>query len=192
MLLGSAHEGRLFNVTAVSELKREHAREVLSRVGWDWSMVANLGGLDTKAAEKFAAGAKPIRVAGASTAYAFPREVARWGDKWNASRGCWQHGEMLANWLGEVVELDEIRQRLEDVKASRDVVTEHPDQFWAYRTTIKTQLQKRPRTDLIKTSGGQLKYGLHPEDHAPQGLSGGSGSRGEQADTDRRGNPAAE
>ena len=165
VFLAANHQQEILGLGVIDRLQTPHARTLLSQVGWDWSVLLSRGSLDDDALAELLASGPPSDPDPVRLAFALPVEIARWGNKLQATRSALApHGQTLGSRLGEPHETQEIGQRLEDLRLAHQVLSEHPDQFWAYRSVLKQQLKERPRSKIIPVKHEGLKRSLHPED----------------------------
>ncbi|MCA9079782.1 MAG: hypothetical protein KDA58_04455 [Planctomycetaceae bacterium] len=154
-----AHSG------VIDQLKAPHSRRVLSEIGWDWSVAMSLGTVVPDRINELAAGGRTNSTSNGRFAWSLPYEVARWGDKAQATRQLLAKcGNALGAGLGDIPEAQDISLRLEDVRQKYVLAVEHPDEYWAYRAVIKKRLQDRPRTEIVQVRHEGLKRALHTED----------------------------
>ena len=148
----------------ITRISSPQTRRILAKIGWDWSVAMNLGRFDIDRIEV-------LKNSGISSiwqgtgAFGLSVEMIRWGTKWNdVRRALASHSERLLNHYEEEKEIDDILRRLSDVTACRQIIREHPDQFWAYRKTVKKRLIDKPRSVILPVKGEGLQRKMHPED----------------------------
>lgn len=165
-LLATNSEQGLVREGLVERMQSPHVRTVLSRIGWDWSLPLNLTACSHNGLQTII-DAEPTKLNTASNgqfAFRLPQEMMRWAPK---------HQELLAA-IAPVgtrfLESDGIDgndevllRRLSELAGRQKLRTKFPDQWWAYRKSLREQLKQRPRT-LIKSvrNGGGKRF--HPED----------------------------
>lgn len=163
LLIGSS-EPIVIDDTLVSRLEASHVRSLLGRAGWDWSIVMGLRLMPADTLREQVGDSAAYGTSTSQFAYAVPRDVMRWGPKFD-DRAAWlaQHSQPIANYLGDSPAIEDISKRLSDVQLAQQVLTDHPDQYWAYRKWLRKRLQDRPRVVVTEGVNG-LRNGLHPED----------------------------
>jgi len=166
VLIGALNDRELIDVNLIEQLQLPQSRLVLSQIGWDWSVPFSRGTLDDLSLNAMTETASaPQSVHASQFAFSMPIEVCRWGDKADGTRAVLsKHGDSLASILGDIPEMVTVKHRLDDTRHAQRVMVDNPDQFWAYRSVLKTQLKDRPRTKLMQVNGDGLKHALHPED----------------------------
>lgn len=166
LLLGTTGSGPLITEATIENLQSLHARRMLSQAGWDWTLPAVHGLLDTKAVDQFLSETTgEISVRNPVSAFALPLEIARWADKFNNSRmALTESGTTMIGLLGDTPAARDLNQRITDIQLAQRVVDEHPDNIWSYRAAIKKQLTDRPRSKIMQVAGEGLANRLHPED----------------------------
>jgi hypothetical protein len=163
LLLGSA-DPILLDEEFVARIEKLHVRDLLGKSGWDWSIVMGLRAVRSDALRELADSSATNRVLSTQFAFAIPQDVMRWGPKFDdRTRWLTQNGHAIAESLGDSPLIDDISKRLSDVQLAQQVLTDHPDQYWAYRKWLRKRLQDRPRVRVVEGVNG-LKNGLHPED----------------------------
>ncbi len=148
----------------ITRISSPQTRRILARIGWDWSVAMNLGHFDIDQIDS-------LKHVGTNTpwqgtgSFGLSVEMMRWGTKWNDIRHALaSHSQRLLNHYKEEKQTDEILRRLSDVTACRQIIREHPDQFWAYRKTVKQRLIEKPRSVILPVKGEGLQRKMHPED----------------------------
>lgn len=177
-----------------TRLEMPHVIQVLARSGLDWSALLNLPTYDHVALGEICDESRRngnTTINGQLTASA-PLEVMRWANKqaemqaaltstrvtpapfWTEpkdpaeSAGKEYHlsrRSRFAEWLGDAQVTKELLRRLNEVQTQRTLVHENPDaHWWAYRKTLRKQLQERPRTAVQQVKAIDEKPSMHPED----------------------------
>lgn len=150
----------------VARLQLPQTRQILSSMGWDWSIPASRGTLDNERVEKWIADASSaLSVRNLDSIYRLPAEIARWEMKSQQTRqSLAKHAMSLGGYLGEGDESLDIQQRLEDLQLAQSILNNHPDDIWGYRAALKKQLTERPRSKIMQVKHEGLKRRLHPDD----------------------------
>lgn len=166
LLLGADRNSSLITPELIEQFQLPQTRLALGKIGWDWSIPASRGTLDTKAVDKWLGEAK-VHFSTRQPEFAFqlPQEVARWGSKSQMTRQVLaKHGMALGGYLGEGPQSLEIQQRLEDLQLAQNILENQPDNVWSYRAVLKKQLTERPRSKILQVKHEGLKRRLHPDD----------------------------
>ncbi len=148
----------------IIRISSPQTRRILAKVGWDWSVAMNLGRFDIDQIDS-------LKHVGINTlwqgtgSFGLSIEMMRWGTKWNdVRRALASHSQRLLNHYADEKATDDILRRLSDVTACRQIIREHPDQFWVYRKTVKERLTDKPRSVILPVKGEGLQRKIHPED----------------------------
>jgi len=151
----------------VERFQARHVRTVLARIGWDWSFPLNLTAYGNDGLRKFAEtdSARVNTAANGRFAFRLPQEMMRWAPKWN------ELVTKLAPYRTRLLESPNVEgndrvllRRLSEVAGQRKLTANFPDQWWAYRKSLRRQLEERPRTLLRKSRSGDVGNAIHPED----------------------------
>jgi Spermine/spermidine synthase domain len=157
----------------VERFQAQHVRTVLARIGWDWSFPLNLTAYGNDGLRKFAdaplssrkRGTRVNTAANGFFAFRLPQEMMRWAPKWR------ELVTKLAPHRTRLLESPNIEgndrvllRRLSEVAGQRKLTAGYPDQWWAYRKSLRQQLEERPRTLLKKSRSGGIGNAIHPED----------------------------
>ncbi|HUG89930.1 MAG TPA: hypothetical protein VML55_03795, partial [Planctomycetaceae bacterium] len=148
----------------VERLQAPQVRDVLAEAGWDWSMILNLNTLDHDRLAEFAAEAgDAINTAGnGRLAYRLPQEIIRWAPKAREIQArLGPRATRFLNWHNVDGEDPDILRRLGEVAGLRNMMVAEPDQFWAYRKSVKEQITERPRSMIVPVKGDLVRE-LHP------------------------------
>jgi Spermine/spermidine synthase domain len=167
LLLGTNSESGLIRKDLINRLKARHVREVLSQIGWDWSVPLSLRVYqldELKHENKIAE--NTLR----NNWFSFlnPREFVRWGNKQKEIQ------DQLVKLSIRVVDLPgidnqdpQILRRMREVVSQFKILSDNPDRSEAYRKVLKKQLMK-PRLAMIQQVNYESSQGnqLHPiEEH---------------------------
>lgn len=146
---------------------RPHVRALMSRLGWDWSVLPAMQSLNTDALDKLTSGGPAHANTAVCARFTFelPIEVARWGSKQQ------EVNDVLGPLSSRLYEnfadpstVGDLSFRLADVAERQKLIQQHPDVFWAYRDKLRERLQKRPRITIQQVAHEGLQRGLDPED----------------------------
>lgn len=165
--LAKKTDAPLLDADFLARAQRPQVRRVMGRIGWDWSVLLTLAALSDEALDEITASSRSTRslAAGGRPAFRLPAEMMRWAPKRaEVQEVLAPHHSRMATWLGELPQLRDVSKRLDDVTEQQRVISEQPDQFWAYRATLKSRLQDRPRSMIKQVAHEGLVRRLHPED----------------------------
>ena len=166
ILLGTNSPHGLVRDQLVERLQAPQVGSVLAEAGWDWSMLLNLNTYADAGLGEFASeqDASVNTAANAALAYRLPPEIIRWAPKQQEIQA--QLGPRATRFLAwENVDGEDpdILRRLAEVSGQRNIITGSPDQYWAYRKTVREQITERPRS-LIVPVKGDVMQSVHPID----------------------------
>jgi hypothetical protein len=198
LLLAANSEEVFIPGDLAARLETSHVCKVLARSGLDWSALLNLPAYDHEVLGEICDESRKSgnsAVHGQLAAFA-PMEVMRWGNKlqevqnaltairiskapfWTDAKGQPNSLEKeiqlsrrsrLVEWLGDSRVSQELLRRLGEVVTQQKLVRDYPDaHWWAYRKTLRKQLQDRPRTVVQAVKAIDEKQSLHPEDRRRQ------------------------
>ncbi|GAB4135043.1 MAG: hypothetical protein Tsb009_00830 [Planctomycetaceae bacterium] len=166
-LLATNSEKGLSRGGLLERFQAPHVRKALAEIGWDWSIPLNLTAFSHEGLKTFA-NATPNTLnttTNGRLAFRLPPEMMRWGPKWEELLTLIApHGSRFAESGNIAPDNPELLRRLAETTGQRKLMTAYPDQWWAYRKSLKEQIKQRPRT-LIQKVGYESKSGaFHPED----------------------------
>ncbi|MBW3542668.1 MAG: hypothetical protein KY476_20585, partial [Planctomycetes bacterium] len=149
----------------VERLQAPHVRRTLAQVGWDWSMPLNIPVWSHEALSKLATGRPGANTPGSGRfAFRLPQEVMRWAPKTEeVAAVLGPHAGRFLEWKGIDGNDPELLRRLAEVTGQRRLMTEKPDQFWAYRKSVKEQITERPQSQIVQVKG-EVRQARHPGD----------------------------
>lgn len=166
-LLATNSEKGLSRDGLLTRFRSTHVRRALGEIGWDWAIPMNLTAFSHEGLQKFA-DATPNTMntaANGRLAFRLPQEVMRWGPKWQELLTLiGPHGSRFAEARNIDATDPEFLRRLSEVTGQRKLMTAYPDQWWAYRKSLKKQIRDRPRTLIQKVSAETPTGRFHPED----------------------------
>ncbi|QDT64236.1 MFS transporter [Calycomorphotria hydatis] len=164
LLVATNSDRGLVRPGLADRLQQPFYREQFARLGWDWSIPLNLTLFEHDAIQQFVtSGSKTF--GGQKLAYLMPKEVMRWGAKWQElMTELAPHRSRLAEFAMSADNLPDLLHRLEEVTGQRELVARYPDQPWAYRKELRERIQKEPRSVIQQVSGSEPQRALHPED----------------------------
>lgn len=164
IVLASRQPGTLVTEGWVARLQLPQVKRALADVSWDWSIVTNLACYDLVAY----AAEQPASVNDLHSGIAslwFPLDVMRWGKKSaEIQKLAAGKSQRLIDRLQDDPELPNVLHRLSDVTARNEIILDHPDEPWVYRTALKERLKNNPRSELRHVKGEGLKRVLDVED----------------------------
>lgn len=166
LLLASADDGPIIDPGFAARAQAPHVRRVMSQAGWDWSILLGLAAVDVDGVGEIAADdARPYVAADGRSAMQLAPEVIRWGAKLDEIQTLLSaHRSQMLNWIGQCTDAEEAAKRLADVTEQQKTIHDNPEQFWAYRKTLKDRLQNRPRSVIVPVAHEGLQRQMHPED----------------------------
>jgi len=167
-LASDAPEG-LIRPGILDRVKTPHVRAALAESGWDWSIVLNLSAhTHDQLLELTSEGDPTINsAAGGQFVNRLPREVMRWGEKLQeiAVSLSSRTGRLLDGMDDDANDPD-LLQRLAEVNGQQELIRDYPDQYWAYRASVREQVtggaSKRSFIQQVKNQLAQ--HEMHPND----------------------------
>lgn len=168
VLLATNSNAGLIRAGISTRAQAPHIQDLMAEVGWDWSLLLTLAAYDEQRFVKIDAGHNPgiNTVFNAKFSAILPRELLRWAPKsLEVERSITKYASKFLNWIGEEAADDDLLRRLAEVKGQQELLTNYPDQYWAYRSQVKKQIATRPISPIQ-----QVKFdrddqgGLHPDD----------------------------
>jgi spermidine synthase len=144
-----------------------YATEAMASIGWDWTVMLTLAAYDSEHLDKIEALGNPRRNSARNGWFCtqLPPELMRWGPKSaEISQVLAKNGGKILNWLGEVADREELLRRLSEVRGQQELLSNYPDQYWAYRSQVRKQVSTRPLTSVQKVKHEDGRSGLPPED----------------------------
>lgn len=165
LLVAGLLDGPRVDAALAARAQSAHVRRVMSQAGWDWSVLLALAAVDTEHTSALDVSAAASAAADGRFAFRLAPELLRWGAKLEEIQQLLaaDRSRML-DWIGAIPAAEEAAQRLADVGEQHRTISEHPEQFWSYRKTLKQRLQQRPRSVIVPVSHEGLQRRLHPED----------------------------
>lgn len=156
----------------VDRMQAPHVRQLMAKVGWDWSVLLTLGAYDDAGLAKIAAGKAGQINTAANGCFCtqLPSELMRWGNKsLEIQDAVTVHVAKILDWVGDAGTGEDLLRRLGEVRGQQELVAKYPDQYWGYRSQVKKQISSRPlsriqqvKHEVAKDRGEQV--GLHPDD----------------------------
>jgi spermidine synthase len=169
LLLGTNSPQGVSREGFLARLQKQHVRKQLAALGWDWSVPLNLSAFDHGALKKFA-NESPRRIptntlASGILAFRLPGDMMRWGPKpVENQQALIQHVGRFAQWGGIDPDDPDLLRRLAEVTGQRKLMANHPDEYWAYRKTVREQVTQRPRSVIVQAKGELPRQEIHQED----------------------------
>jgi hypothetical protein len=170
LILATSRPGPLVTEETIDRCESTQIRNLMAQVGWDWSVLMNIGAISPVAVDKLTSTrGTPNSVRNGRFAYGLPQEVMRWSSpqlpKWRQRQQMLNaHADRMLAWIEASERTRQVEQRLADVIEQQRLIFEHPDDFWAYRKSLKERLTERPRAVIQQVRHEGLKRALHPED----------------------------
>lgn len=151
----------------VERLQRPHVRRAFAAIGADWSAPLLLSTMLFHQSDRDGAKSSlPINNASNCLLTArLPWDVLRWGNKLGEINEVYaSQTQTLGARLGEEAATEEIARRLTEVALQRQIVAQHPDEFWAYRKSVKKRLTESPQSMIVQVKGERPTKDLHPNE----------------------------
>ncbi|MCA9047933.1 MAG: hypothetical protein KDA89_04355, partial [Planctomycetaceae bacterium] len=134
----------------------------------DWSEVAALAVVDTSdpvGLFEHVERTRAVRAGNARMLLSSGREAARWGDKSGEIRSAFApHQLRLADAVGRGEDYAEFARRFSAVVQQLEILTAMPDTPWAYRKSLRMEMQRHPRPAVEKVRNGSIVQEAHPAD----------------------------
>ena len=167
VIVGSNSPKGLKRLGLMDRLQLPHVATVLQEAGWDWSVALKLNTIYGAAATEYLAKTQPTANTTANGRFAFslPPEVMRWGVKNLELRteiGPYTH--VLLTWFHDVEVRPEIERRVAEVVTQRKLMADRPDEPFAYRAKLRSQLTSQPRSAIQRISVESGEGKMHSED----------------------------
>ncbi|MCA9086068.1 MAG: hypothetical protein KDA81_18550, partial [Planctomycetaceae bacterium] len=152
----------------LTRLSRSHVSRVLTQCGWDWSQVAALPVVDTNDPvgifEHEPKRSESLASHGFS-AFSLPLEVMRWADKSGELKQTFgPHQLRMADAAPRSDLYAEFARRYSSVIQQQEILTAFPDQPWAYRRSLKMEMQRNPRPPVETIRDGNIVRQANPVD----------------------------
>ncbi|MCP4787056.1 MAG: hypothetical protein GY878_26285 [Fuerstiella sp.] len=158
----------LLDVRLLSRLQRDHVGRQLAHSGWDWSQVAALPIVDCNNPVGIFDHTKRLPAASAANGrfmFGLPLESIRWGNKLAELKSAFApHQQRMAEATPRSKAHDEYGRRFSSVVQQHEILTNFPDQPWAYRKSLKMEMQRNPRPATESVRNGQIVRDSHPLD----------------------------
>lgn len=151
----------------VERLQRPHVRRAFAAIGADWASPLLLNALVVTTSTSSDSVAQPtVNEAGNPLLTArLPFDVLRWGNKLDEINAVYgSQTQPLARHLGAEAEAEEVTRRLTELAIEKQIVAQHPDEFWAYRKVVKKRLTEAPYSTIIQVKGERPTKDLHPSE----------------------------
>ncbi|MDA1014413.1 MAG: hypothetical protein O3A00_08180 [Planctomycetota bacterium] len=167
VMVGTNSEKGLKRDGLMERLQSPHVATVLQDIGWDWSIALKLNSVHGAAAQEYLTESAPTpnTAANGRFAFALAPEVMRWGNKSLELRtefGPYAHA--LSTWFRVDEIRPEIERRVAEVVTQRKLMAERPDEPFAYRAKLRSQLTSKPRSAIQRISLESGDDRMHPED----------------------------
>ncbi len=158
----------LLDVGVLNRLQRDHVSRQLAHSGWDWSQVAALPIIDSNNPVGIFDHTERLSAASAANCYftfGLPLESIRWGNKPAELQSAFApHQQRLADATPRSKAHDEYGRRFSSVVQQHEILTNFPDQPWAYRKSLKMEMQRNPRPASETVRNGNIARDTHPLD----------------------------
>jgi spermidine synthase len=165
--LATNSEMGLIRGDVTERMQAIYATEAMASIGWDWTVMLTLGAYDAKHLDKIQELGR-TRINSAMNGWfctQLPPELMRWGAKpAEISQVLVPNTGKILNWLDEVSNRADLLRRLSEVRGQQELLSDYPDQYWAYRSQVRKQISTRPLSPIQKVKHEEGKSGLPPED----------------------------
>lgn len=169
--LATNAEAGLIRPEVVDRMQAPHVRELMSQVGWDWSVLLTLAAYDNAGFEKILEKTQPVINTATNGHFCalLPGELMRWGSKAEeVQKSVTVHASKILSWVGEPGTDEDLLRRLAEVRGQQELVAKFPDQYWGYRSQVRKQISTRPMSRIQQAKHEENKAdksaGLHPDD----------------------------
>lgn len=167
LLAGSRDPQGVFREGLVERLQRSHVRLALTSSGLDWAEPLQLTVLTPERLRELHSATPGTvltsRNAGGVSRFAW--ELLRRDNKLAAVQTQLNpYGAVLADVVVTEANSRKVRDRLADLKSQRELLRDHPDEFWAYRKTVKDMLLKNDRSELVQVKGEAPAFKMQSEE----------------------------
>ncbi len=150
----------LLDAGVLSRLQRDHVGRELAHSGWDWSQVAALPLIDSNNPVGIFDHTERLKPASANNGhftYSLPLESIRWGNKQAELNAAFApHQQRLADATPRSPAHDEFARRFSSVVQQHEILTSFPDQPWAYRKSLRMEMQRNPRPATQTIRKGEI------------------------------------
>ena len=167
-MVASVDPETLLDEGLLSRLQRSHVTHELSRSGWDWSQVAALPVVDSSdplGIFEYNARLATVPASSGFFAMGLPLEAARWGNKAGEVQEAFRpHQRRMADAAPRGAAYDEYARRFSAVVQQMEIQTTFHDQPWAYRNSLKIEMQRNPRPAIEEIKGGKVTRRADPRD----------------------------
>ena len=167
MVAGVA-EDSLLDSQLLDRLQRSHVIRELGRCGWDWSQVAALPVVDTNDPVGVFEHNPAVRAVSADSGFfalSLPLESARWGNKPNEVRTMFApHQLRMADAAPHGNSYPEYARRYSSVIQQMEILSTFHDEPFAYRNSLKSEMQRNPRPAIEKIRNGKITQEADPRD----------------------------
>ncbi|MDG1894633.1 MAG: hypothetical protein P8J37_06975 [Fuerstiella sp.] len=150
----------LLDAGVLHRLQRNHVSRELAHSGWDWSQVAALPLIDSQNPVGIFDHTQRLKSASAANGYftfGLPLESIRWGNKQAELNAVFApHQQRLAEAAPRSNAHDEFGRRFSSVVQQHEILTNFPDQPWAYRKSLRMEMQRNPRPATESIRKGEI------------------------------------
>ncbi|MAG93362.1 MAG: hypothetical protein CMJ48_06390 [Planctomycetaceae bacterium] len=173
LLLGTNSSATLVRGDVFERFHRPQVRQTLAGLGWDWSVLLNISGLGNEGLDALSSeeNPRPSRAGNGISAMRTPLEILRWADKMSEVRTLLAAHQQLgflvkqiASSQGESEAYREFAHRNQELATQHRLMGTLHDEWWRYRSAVKSHLSKQSRSVIEQVSGSTLDRTLHPED----------------------------
>ena len=168
LLIAACTKDKLLDKQLLSRLQKSHVKRQLALSGLDWSQVAALPVIQTNGVYSLFEHLPQTRAESyrsCQLAFALPLEASRWADKATELKVAFApHQLRIADAAPKSKAYAEYARRFTAVIQEDEIVTAFPDKPWAYRKSLKMEMQRNPRPPIESYVDGQLIRKTDPAD----------------------------
>lgn len=155
LILASNSEEPLVDSSLVQRLETPHIRKLCAQLGGDWSMLTQLAYVTPESVQQMTgSGMTDNRCLTGNLSLRLLSDALRWGPKLRENHELFLNRATLllvAMGLSEDAE-QTLARRIQDSQARFKILTDSPDNQWAYRKELKDGLTNRPRTKIQRVN----------------------------------------
>ena len=167
-MVAAVNPDSLLDAGLLDRLQRSHVAYELGRSGWDWSQVAALPVIDSNDPLGIFEHEQRLKIVSASSGYfaiGLPLEAARWGNKSAEIQQAFRpHQRRMADAAPRSSVYDEFARRFSAVVQQMEIQTTFHDLPWAYRNSLKIEMQRNPRPAIEEIRSGKITRKADPRD----------------------------
>ncbi|MDA1163760.1 MAG: hypothetical protein O3B13_11715 [Planctomycetota bacterium] len=153
LLIGTDSPEGVIRPGVVERLQRPNVRFVLAQMGWDWCTPLQLSVYtDKRLTTAFGESLRRICSVSDSRLTCFlPWEIMRWGNKYSAIMSkIGPHAQTLKYAVGDDALDPDVQSRLAELTSQRELIHEHPDEYWFYRRKVRERLTRSVPSEIMQ------------------------------------------